>query len=145
MVASVADDGKAFPATDFMSHFLFLKGLRGQRASRSKRSKQASSGHFESRPWQPDHSSPLAMDPAQSLLLSSVLIRERFTSRQRHGLGGRVRKDCDRPTGDTAVAVIRQGAQGGGAVARERGTVHESQRARREFGEAADRRAHVGI
>ena len=54
---------------------------------------------------------------------------------QRHGLGGRVRKELDGPTGNTAVVVIRQGAQGGGAVARERGTVHESQRARRRLSE----------
>ena len=45
-------------------------------------------------------------------------------------------------TGNATVVIIRQGMQGGGAVARKRGTVHECQGARREPGEATDGRTH---
>src|SRR5262245_1795453 len=46
---------------------------------------------------------------------------------------------------DATVVVIRQRTQGGGAITRKGGTMHERQRARRELAEAADGRAHAGI
>ena len=61
---------------------------------------------------------------------------------QRNDLGSRALKGREHLTGNAAVVIIRQGTQGGGAVARKSGTMHKCQRARREPGEAADGRTH---
>ena len=53
--------------------------------------------------------------------------------------------DRQAATGRAAVVVVGQRAQRRRAVAGEGRAVHQRERARRELGEAADRRAHAGI